>query len=233
MERHTGQPRDEELGLRERKKRRTRQRITDEATLLILRRGFEQVTVAEVAAAAEVSTMTVFNHFPRKEDLFLDRVPEGVETVTRAVADRRPGETPLAALRRRVLELLDERHPFGAVGESFPRFWQVVLDSPALRSRAREALEELEDALAAALARAAGEDPAAPGDDTRLTAALTLAAYRTAYATTARRQLAGTGADEAAVGHRELVHRAFDALERAVPRPRPRPSEAASAPPAP
>lgn len=231
MERHAGETRDGELGLRERKKRRTRQRIADEATLLILDRGFENVTVAEVAAAAEVSTMTVFNHFPRKEDLFLDRVPEGVEAVTRAVEDRRPDETPLAALRRSALQFLDERHPFGAVGENFPRFWQVVLDSPALRSRAREALEELEDALAAALARAEGEDPAAPGTDARLTAALTVAAYRTAYATTARRQLAGTGADEAALGHRELVHRAFDALERAVPRPRP--PEAASAPPAP
>ncbi|MBJ3808697.1 TetR/AcrR family transcriptional regulator [Streptomyces flavofungini] len=231
MERHTGQPRDGELGLRERKKRRTRQRIADEATLLILDRGFENVTVAEVAAAAEVSTMTVFNHFPRKEDLFLDRVPEGIEAVTRAVEDRRPDETPLAALRRNVLAFLDERHPFGAVGESFPRFWQVVLDSPALRSRAREALGELEDALAAAFARAAGEDPAAPGTDARLTAALTVAAYRTAYVTTARRQLAGTGADEAAVGHRALVHQAFDALERAVNRPRP--AEAASAPPAP
>lgn len=62
------------LGLRERKKRLTRQRISGEATALFLERGFDEVAVAEVARAAGVSTMTVFNYFPRKEDLFLDRI---------------------------------------------------------------------------------------------------------------------------------------------------------------
>src|SRR5438132_3025900 len=87
------------LTLRERKKLRTRQRISAEATLLFMGRGFDNVTVAEVARAAEVSTMTVFNYFPRKEDLFLDRIPEGHELITRAVRDRGPDATPLAALR--------------------------------------------------------------------------------------------------------------------------------------
>src|SRR5438874_11247897 len=119
---------DRELSLRERKKRATRQRISNVATGLFKERGFDGVSVAEVARAADVSTMTVFNYFPRKEDLFLDRIPEGHELITRAVRDREPDETPLAALRRMSLELLAQRHPLGAVGEGFEHFWRTVLD---------------------------------------------------------------------------------------------------------
>lgn len=103
---------DGRLTLRERKKLRTRQRISGEATLLFIRHGFDNVTVAEVARAAEVSTMTVFNYFPRKEDLFLDRAPEGRELLIRAVRERGADETPLAALRRLTLDLLAQRHPW-------------------------------------------------------------------------------------------------------------------------
>ncbi len=144
-----------ELPLRERKKRATRQRISNVASALFRERGFDQVSVAEVARAAEVSTMTVFNYFPRKEDLFLDRIPEAVAIFSAAVRDRAPGETPLAALRRLALELLDQRHPLGGPDSGFPDFWEVVADSPALRARGREALEEMENALAAALTETA------------------------------------------------------------------------------
>lgn len=150
------------LTLRERKKLRTRQRISGEATLLFIRRGFDQVTVAEVARAAEVSTMTVFNYFPRKEDLFLDRIPEARELIVRAVRERGTEESPLAALRRLVLALLAERHPLGGVGEGFEHFWRTVLDSPALRARGREAVEEMEGVLAALLAEAAGATRSGP-----------------------------------------------------------------------
>lgn len=81
---------DEALTLRERKKRETRQRISDEATMLFVARGFDEVTVAEIAKAAHVSAMTVFNHFPRKEDLFLDRIPEAVELFTARYGTARP-----------------------------------------------------------------------------------------------------------------------------------------------
>ncbi|MGK5630790.1 TetR/AcrR family transcriptional regulator [Streptomyces sp. URMC 123] len=212
---------DKRLGLRERKKRETRQRISDEATMLFITRGFDQVTVAEVAAAANVSTMTVFNHFPRKEDLFLDRIPEAVELVTGAVRDRRPDETALAALRRLLLRLLDEHHPLMALDDDFPPFWRIVLDSPALRARAREGVEELESALERVLAESAAEEApdgvrqASPYDP-RLAAALVVAAMRAVYVTAARRLLAGERADDVADDYRALVHRAFDALERAL-----------------
>ncbi|MGK5727941.1 TetR/AcrR family transcriptional regulator [Streptomyces sp. URMC 124] len=202
------------LSLRERKKRQTRQRISDVATGLFAARGFDKVTVAEVAEAADVSTMTVFNHFARKEDLFLDRIPEALDLFTRAVRERRPGESPAAPVRRLLLELADARHPLGGLGDTFSAFWRVVLDSPALRARVREAVEELEDALTATVAESTG---AAPGDPRpRLTAALVVTAYRTVCGTTVARLLAGERADDVAPGHRELVECSFAALEEAL-----------------
>ncbi|MFJ8820251.1 TetR/AcrR family transcriptional regulator [Streptomyces sp. NPDC102467] len=197
------------MNLRERKKAQTRQRIADTATVLFKERGFDAVTVADVARAAEVSTMTVFNHFSRKEDLLLDRIPEAVLLVTQAVEGRAADESPLAALRRVLLQLVDQGHPFGAIGDSFVWFWRVVLDSPALRARAREALEEIEDALVPLLERAGTPSP-------RLAAALTVAGWRTLYATAAGRQLAGEAAEDVVAGHRAMIGEVFDALERAV-----------------
>ncbi|QKW50152.1 TetR/AcrR family transcriptional regulator [Streptomyces buecherae] len=200
-----------ESTLRERKKRVTRQRISDVATELFIARGFDDVTVAEVARAAEVSAMTVFNYFPSKEDLFLDRIPQAIELFTEAVRHRRPDETPLSALRRLVLALLDQRHPLSAVGDSFPAFGRVVMASPALRSRARAGVEELEEALSQAFAETAPGFP-----DPAFAAALTVAAYRSVFVTTARRLLAGETAAALADDHRARVHAAFDALEKAL-----------------
>ncbi|MFF7726772.1 TetR family transcriptional regulator [Streptomyces sp. NPDC008001] len=205
---------DDGLSLRERKKRQTRQRISDVATRLFAARGFDKVTVAEVAAAADVSTMTVFNHFARKEDLFLDRIPEALGLFAGAVRELRPGETAAAPVRRLFLGLAEARHPLGGVGDTFPAFWRVVLDSPALRARVREAVEELENAVAQAFAETTG---ARPGDPVpRLTAALTVTAYRTVCATTMARLLAGERADDVAPGHRALIERTFGALEEAL-----------------
>ncbi|MFG2865718.1 TetR/AcrR family transcriptional regulator [Streptomyces sioyaensis] len=208
---------DGRLTLRERKKLQTRQRISGEATLLFIERGFDHVTVAEVARAAEVSTMTVFNYFPRKEDLFLDRIPEARELIVRAVRERGADESPLAALRALVLGLLAERHPLSVVGEGFERFWRTVLDSPALRARGREAIEEMEGTLAALLAEAAGGDADRPGQDARLAAALIVAGVRAACAGALARQLGGDPVDEVAVEQAEVLRRTFDALERALP----------------
>lgn len=203
------------LPLRERKKRATRQRISDVATGLFVANGFDDVTVADVARAAEVSVMTVFNYFPRKEDLFLDRTPQAIELFTGAVRLRGPGESPLGALRRLVLELLDQRHPLSAVDDDFPAFWRIVIASPALRARAREGVEELEEALAQALAQAVAETgPEYP--DPAFAAALTVAAYRSVYVTTARRLLAGEAAAALADDHRARVGAAFDVLEAAL-----------------
>lgn len=205
------EPQSGELTMRQRKKAQTRQRISAAATMLFLERGFDQVTVAEVAEAAEVSAMTVFNYFPRKEDLFLDRIPEAVELFTGAVRDRPAGESPLAALHRLILELIDEGYPLAALRDRFTAFWQVVVDSPSLRARAREGVEELEGALAAVIARTS------PDPQPRLTAALAVAAYRTGCLTSMGRMLAGESAQAVAPDHRALLDAAFGALGRALP----------------
>lgn len=81
-------------GLRERKKRQAKQRISDMATGLFLQHGFVTVTVAEIADLADVSVNTVYNYFPAKEDLFLDRMKSVTQRVARYVRARDPGSRP-------------------------------------------------------------------------------------------------------------------------------------------
>ncbi|MFZ1992530.1 MAG: TetR family transcriptional regulator, partial [Solirubrobacteraceae bacterium] len=91
-------------GLRERKKQQTRERISSAARELFIERGFERVTVAEVAAAADVSEATAFNYFPTKEDLFFGRLAEFEEQLLEAIRSRGPGESVLSAFGRFVLQ---------------------------------------------------------------------------------------------------------------------------------
>jgi AcrR family transcriptional regulator len=140
------------MGLRETKKQQTRTAIADAALGLFLERGFDGVTVAEVARHAGVSTNTVFNYFATKEDLFFDRQAEVEDHLAALVRDRAPGTCPVAPIRDDLLAALDQDHPMLGLRPGAPAFWQVVLDSPALRAREREIGERAEAALAAALA---------------------------------------------------------------------------------
>src|SRR5882757_6013689 len=94
---------DKGEGLRERKKKAMREHISDTATRLFIARGFEQVTVDEVAAAASVSKMTVFNYFTRKEDLFFDRTDDA-QQLLRGALGHRGRLSPIAALRARAYD---------------------------------------------------------------------------------------------------------------------------------
>src|SRR3954468_2408159 len=116
----------------------TRARISEVATRLFLERGFDAVSVAEVARGAGVSSVTVFNHFPRKEDLFLDRQVDAEELLRSAVRDRAPGVDVTASLRDTTLRLLDARHPLSGVDDRSIPFFRTVAASPALVARARE-----------------------------------------------------------------------------------------------
>jgi AcrR family transcriptional regulator len=80
---------------RSRKRLATRQGISNAATRLFLKRGFDHVTVDEIAHAADVGRMTVFNHFPRKEDMFFDRDEEGREILREALRQRDPRIAPM------------------------------------------------------------------------------------------------------------------------------------------
>src|SRR5919204_2779059 len=92
------------LGLRERKKQQTRLHIADTARRLFVDRGFEEVTVADVAREADVAVATVFNYFPTKEDLFYSGMESFEAQLLASVRDRPAGESVLAAFRRVVLE---------------------------------------------------------------------------------------------------------------------------------
>src|ERR1700735_5543179 len=97
---------------RSRKRLATRQGISDAATLLFMERGFDDVTVDEIAEAADVGRMTVFNYFRRKEDMFYDRDDEIRETLHQALRQRDPRLAPIETLRLLAHRLISEQSPF-------------------------------------------------------------------------------------------------------------------------
>lgn len=197
-----------EQGLRAKKKQQTRENISHQATLLFLERGFDKVTIAEVAAAAEVAKMTVTNYFPRKEDLALDLGEVFVDQLAGVVRDRAPGESALAALRRTYLAAAAAQDP--VVGFSGPEFARMITDSPALVGRLREFHEEREAALARALA---AETAAAIADITpRVAAAQLGGVHRVLFDETMRRTLAGQSNAKIAAALTDYIAVAFDAL---------------------
>src|SRR4051812_8110535 len=150
-------------GLRERKKHRTRREISDVATRLFERDGFEAVTLAQIADAAEVSVKTIFNYFGSKEDLYFDRAAELRESLLSTVRDRRAGTSVLDALHAL---MRDNAMPFRETGWAWlesphalrevRRFIAVQDRSPALATRRLVIAEELGDALPDALAGEVG-----------------------------------------------------------------------------
>jgi AcrR family transcriptional regulator len=193
----------------------TRARIREVANRLFIERGYDSVTVAEVAREAGVSSVTVFNHFPRKEDLFLDRTSDAVELLQSAVRDRAPGEGVLEALYDQSVRLFDARHPLSGVDERSESFFRTVSESPALVARAREILAELQRTLADELDR----DTDFNGDPT-LFATLFLAGYASVLVETARRLML-VGVPSAVVDdHRVRLERLFAVLRSGfAPRP--------------
>ncbi|MGW5697825.1 TetR/AcrR family transcriptional regulator [Streptomyces asiaticus] len=187
----------------------TRARIASVATQLFLERGFDDVTINEVAAAAGVSKVTVFAHFDRKEDLLFDRFPEALDTVRAVLRERADDLDPVEAMRRAALALAAERHVLSGLGEGggVEPFLRTVMASPALIARLRLFASEMEEALAAEL----DADTRFSGDST-LTAALLVAAYRTVAVDTVKRRLAGADLDEVGAAHRRRLTLAFDTL---------------------
>ncbi|GAA4531940.1 TetR/AcrR family transcriptional regulator [Amycolatopsis samaneae] len=190
---------------------KTRERIAAVASELFLERGFDDVTIAEVAAAAGVSKVTVFAHFERKEDLLLDRLPGAVEVVRAAVRERADDVGVVEALRWAVLALARERHVLSGLGGDIEPIMRTVAASPALIARLRVFGYEIEAELAAEL-----DADARFSGDGGLAAALLVAAYRTVAVETVRRRLAGDDLGELAESHVRRVERAFDAVERGI-----------------
>jgi AcrR family transcriptional regulator len=153
---------DEPAGLRERKKERTRNLIAQEALRLFRAQGFDEVSVVEVAAAAEVSKATLFRYFPTKEDLVLHRFADHLGEAARVVRERPAGLTPTAALRDHFLAGLAERNPITGLNDhpEILSFQDLIYRTPSLRTGMRQRCTSQDiDALADALPSGSGDAP--------------------------------------------------------------------------
>ena len=200
------------MTLRERKKEQTRQLIADTARRLFAERGFEGVSVAEVARAADVSEATVFNYFATKEDLFYSGLEAFEEQLLGAIRERAAGESALAAFGRFVLEprgLMAAKDPDAV--ERMAEFTRVIEESPALLAREQAIFAGYTDSLAALLAEETG---ARPGDVTPWVAANALMGVHRALVAHARRQvMAGVRNPRLLRDVRSQGRRALAALE--------------------
>jgi AcrR family transcriptional regulator len=146
-------------GLRERKKEQTRQLIAETARRLFTERGFERVTVAEIARAADVSEQTVFNYFRTKEDLVYWRLQSFEEELLAAIRERAPGESVLAAFKRFVLVqrgLLGKSDP--EARELLTAIARMISESPSLLAREQQIFAGYTASLAALIADERGAD---------------------------------------------------------------------------
>ncbi|HEX4831329.1 MAG TPA: helix-turn-helix domain-containing protein [Trebonia sp.] len=156
----TGQgPRE---GLRERKRRQTRAAIFEAARALFAARGFEDVTVAEIADAADISVKTLFTYVRSKEELVFGGEPTVLDAVVAAIRDRRLGETPLVAAARALLAAAADPRPGcppDAGLASLEGFSRMAASGPEAASRLRALWAQAEDDLTQALARAKDGPP--------------------------------------------------------------------------
>jgi AcrR family transcriptional regulator len=154
-------------GLRERKKAETRQRLSDTATRMFLDRGFDAVKVTEIAEACQVSEKTVYNYFPTKEALVLDRWEATARALRAGLAD--PGLPPVDAAEQilagelaAMTSWLGRQPDFAAAVASIRRFGELLAATPALRAHQHETTASLVSLAARALAGRAGlaaDDP--------------------------------------------------------------------------
>jgi AcrR family transcriptional regulator len=193
-------------GLRERRKQETRQAISGIAMAMFATKGFDEVTIAQVADAAGVSKMTVTNYFSRKEDLVFDRAEVIIRSLADAVAARAPGESLLAAIRRHYAERVAGDDILGVPTVTFAR---LVQNSHVLASRALEIADLRERALGDAIAAETGVDDV----QQRIVAAQLASVDRVLFAEGVRHTLAGQPRDEICQVLAAAARRAFDLLE--------------------
>src|SRR6266498_1867332 len=200
-------------GLRERKKEQTRQAIAETARRLFAERGFDAVTVADVARAADVSQGTVFNYFPTKEDLFYGQMEDFEATLVEAVRDRVRGESVLEVFRRVMLES-SGRLASEEVAEMIATAARLIAASPALRAREREIVARHTDELAALIAdeTGAGHDDVEPWVVANALMGVQQALRFHVHASV----LAGRRGPKLAAGVRAQARRAFTRLERGL-----------------
>ena len=177
------------LGLREIKKRRTRQALIEAAMRLYQEKGFDGVTVAEIARGADVATRTFFGYFETKEDVFLGRGDDRLDRLVQAIRERDRRQPILAAIRP---VLLQEREPLPSSARRMPELPEL-LRHPAFAHRLRERWNQWEDVLAEAIADDVGAgagDPRPRVVAAAITGAIRIAAAAAAEQPNQRKQVA-------------------------------------------
>lgn len=154
-------------GRRERRKARTRAAIVEAATTLFLERGFDGVTVAEIAEHADVAVSTVFNYFPTKEALVFDEDVDRETGLVEALRCRTPGTSVIEALHHYLRSVLDDHQGHALAtgiehGVRSQAFRELALSTPRLREYAHRTWTRHENALAAALAADVGTSASDP-----------------------------------------------------------------------
>jgi AcrR family transcriptional regulator len=198
------------MKLRDRQKQQTRELIFDVASRLFSEQGFDAVTVAEVARAAGVSEMTVFNHFRTKEDLFFDKMEFFEERLLETVRDRAEGVSALDAFGRLVVESCGNLAP-AERAEAIAGAATLIGASPALQAREREIVARYTGLLAELLAAETGADP----DDIEPwgVASGLMGAHRALVRYVRARVLAGRRGPRLVADARSQARRAFGRLE--------------------
>jgi len=200
-------------GLRERKKQRIREEIAAAARRLFEKRGFDGVTVAEVAREAGVAEKTVFNYFPTKEDLFYSRLEAFEDELLTAIREREPGTSVLDAFRGFLLsqggvfDLRDEQ----AATRRLRSITRVITQSDALLARERLVFERYADSLARLIAEETGADP--HDAEPRIAANALMGVHRALIDHVRVRALAGARSSEIGAEVRDRAERAFALLE--------------------
>ena len=195
------------MGLREAKKLRTRQEIADCAMGLFAKRGFDRVTVAEVAQAAGVSDKTVYNYFPAKEDLFFDEVPEREAALVEAIRSRREGESILAPLRR-----LQVSQCTRMCSPAFATFARIIEESTALKAKELEVMSRFVQVVADALQAELELDER----DARIAAGLLVSVHRQFFRAARKQALEGKHGPAAVRRLRADLERAYELLEHGL-----------------
>lgn len=146
---------DAAAGLRERKKQRTREAIVAAALRLFDEQGFEQTTIADIAAAADIAPRTFFGYFPSKEDVLFDEFPAVLETFEARLEQRAEGETAIDALRAWLAELVPEA---AAPDERELCRRRLIDEHEGLAGHRRQLMGGFEDTLTQAVAHDLGDD---------------------------------------------------------------------------
>ncbi|HJQ50036.1 MAG TPA: TetR/AcrR family transcriptional regulator [Gaiellaceae bacterium] len=195
------------MGLRETKKVQTRQAIAEAAMGLFVTKGFDHVTVAEIAREAGVSEKTVFNYFPTKEDIFFDEVPERLETLSEAIRGRDPGQSLVEAMHG-----LHAKECGRLASPGFAHFAGAIAASPALQAKEMEVMGQYTDHLAATIQEELAVHPA----DAQIAANLLMSVHWQFFRNAREHALAGRSGPTAVRRMRKDLERAYRLLEHGL-----------------